>query len=136
MKTRPLLLALLPLLWLVPSPGRAAESPFAIQSFETEGRTTAAELVDLDGSGRADLLQVTFRGVPPDEEQAPDRLGKTEIRQTADEPGVIQDAVNLLRHEPVIYQKTFLPFLNQPTKLCDATKRCMHIVRCDSCKLP
>src|SRR5262245_8741433 len=45
----------------------AAEEPFAIQAFALGGRVVAAELVDLDGDARADLLCATVDGMPPDE---------------------------------------------------------------------
>ena len=41
--------------------------PFAVQTIPTVGRTVAAELADLDGDGRAELLAIVFRGVWPDE---------------------------------------------------------------------
>jgi hypothetical protein len=44
-----------------------AEDAFEISVIESEGRTTAAELVDLNGDGRTDLFTVAFVGFPPDE---------------------------------------------------------------------
>lgn len=44
-----------------------AEDPFEIVELPVKGRTVAAALAELDGDGRADLLAVNFRGVPPDE---------------------------------------------------------------------
>jgi FG-GAP-like repeat len=44
-----------------------ATPPFAIQTIPSAGRTVAAEIVDLDGDGRAELLAIVFRGVWPDE---------------------------------------------------------------------
>ena len=41
--------------------------PFAIQTIPSAGRTVSAEIVDLDGDGRAELLAIVFRGVWPDE---------------------------------------------------------------------
>ncbi len=41
--------------------------PFALQSIPSAGRTVAAEIVDLDGDGRDELLAIVFRGVWPDE---------------------------------------------------------------------
>ena len=41
--------------------------PFAIQTLPSAGRTVEAEIVDLDGDGRAELLAIVFRGVWPDE---------------------------------------------------------------------
>ena len=56
--------------WLcVAAPAAAAESPFDVVEIETAGRTVAAELVDLNGDGRLDLMQVEFVGVPPREER-------------------------------------------------------------------
>lgn len=47
----------------------AAEPVFDVVEIPTEGRTVAAELVDLDGDGRVDLLQIVFVSVPPDEQR-------------------------------------------------------------------
>jgi len=44
-----------------------APGPFALRSIAGDGRTVAAEIADLDGDGRADLLALVMRGVPPDE---------------------------------------------------------------------
>jgi hypothetical protein len=44
-----------------------AALPFAIQAIPSAGRTVSAEIVDLDGDGRAELLAIVFRGVWPDE---------------------------------------------------------------------
>lgn len=43
------------------------EDPFEVLTFDDPGRTVLAELVDLDGDGRRDLLQGIVRGIPPDE---------------------------------------------------------------------
>ncbi len=45
----------------------AAADPFFVQVVESRGRTVTAELVDVDGDGRQDLLQVVTFGIPPDE---------------------------------------------------------------------
>jgi hypothetical protein len=53
--------------------GRAAgEDPFAIQSLTLPGRVVAADLVDLDGDGRGDLLCMHIEGIPPEERRAVD----------------------------------------------------------------
>jgi len=57
------LLAILPAL----AGGARAEEPFEILELPVKGRTVAAAIAELDGDGRADLLAVNFRGVPPDE---------------------------------------------------------------------
>lgn len=44
---------------------RAAEDPFAWREIPTQGRSVAADLADLDGDGRTDLLEIAFVGVPP-----------------------------------------------------------------------
>lgn len=44
-----------------------ASLPFAVQTVPTAGRTVSAEIVDLDGDGRSELLAIVFRGVWPDE---------------------------------------------------------------------
>jgi hypothetical protein len=56
-----------------------ASDPFFVQVIESRGRTVTAEIGDLDGDGRQDLLQAVTSGMPPDEErtlrvhlQAPD----------------------------------------------------------------
>jgi hypothetical protein len=46
---------------------RAADDPFAVTEIPSTGRTVAAELADLDGDGRTDLLQVRFADLPPAE---------------------------------------------------------------------
>jgi hypothetical protein len=45
----------------------ADDELFAIQTIPTAGRTVSAEIVDLDGDGRSELLAIVFRGVWPDE---------------------------------------------------------------------
>jgi hypothetical protein len=45
----------------------AADEPFAVQVIESLGRTVTAELADLDGDGRQDLLQAILFDMPPDE---------------------------------------------------------------------
>jgi len=44
-------------------------APFALQTLAGEGRTVTAELADVDGDGRGDLLTLVARGVPPDEQR-------------------------------------------------------------------
>ncbi len=64
-----------PLRWLVPGllgallglDARAAEPVFDVVEIPTEGRTVAAELVDLNGDGRLDVLQIVFVSLPPTE---------------------------------------------------------------------
>jgi len=46
---------------------RAAEPVFDVVEMPTEGRTVAAELVDLNGDGRLDVLQIVYVSVPPNE---------------------------------------------------------------------
>ncbi len=71
MPARRLLALLLPLLLLIArSPGAAqTEDLFAVQELREPGRTVAAELGDFDGDGRADLLQVVYTGIPPDDKR-------------------------------------------------------------------
>jgi len=45
----------------------AEELPFDVREIASTGRTVAAELVDLDGDGRQDLLQIVIHELPPDE---------------------------------------------------------------------
>jgi FG-GAP-like repeat len=50
----------------------AGEDPFAIQSFTLPGRVVQADLVDLDGDGRGDLLCMHVEGIPPEERRTVD----------------------------------------------------------------
>jgi hypothetical protein len=43
------------------------DDPFALRSVASPGRTAAAELVDLDGDGRTDLVAAVFDGIPPND---------------------------------------------------------------------
>jgi VCBS repeat protein len=54
----------------VASSASAAEPPFAIQTLSLGGRVVQADLADLDGDGRGDLLCVRFDGLPPAEKRA------------------------------------------------------------------
>jgi len=45
------------------------EEPFAMVELTGTGRTVAAEIGDFDGDGRADLLQIVFTGIPPDDKR-------------------------------------------------------------------
>jgi len=47
----------------------AAEPAFRVDPIGGDGRTVAAELADLNGDGRTDLLQVVFSGKPPREQR-------------------------------------------------------------------
>ena len=62
-----------------------AASPFEIRSIVSDGRSVGAELVDLDGDGRADLLALVIRGMPPKEER------ELQVR-FSDEKGRLADA--------------------------------------------
>jgi hypothetical protein len=42
-------------------------APFSVKAIPNAGRAVAAEIGDLDGDGRADLLVIAVSGVPPDE---------------------------------------------------------------------
>jgi hypothetical protein len=42
-------------------------APFEFVQIASSGRTVAAELIELDGDGRTDLLQIAFVGFPPKE---------------------------------------------------------------------
>jgi hypothetical protein len=58
------------LLWLAASAARAAaaDAAFEVRELPADGlRSVAAELADLDGDGRTDLLRVGFADVPPAE---------------------------------------------------------------------
>jgi hypothetical protein len=46
------------------------QAPFALQTLAVDGRTIAAELADVDGDGRADLLTLVTHGLPPDERRS------------------------------------------------------------------
>lgn len=41
-----------------------------MELFATEGRTVSAEIVDLNGDGRGDLMQIVFVGYPPEERRS------------------------------------------------------------------
>jgi hypothetical protein len=47
----------------------AAEDLFAMRSFESRGRSVAANLAELNGDGRVDLFVVALNGIPPEEER-------------------------------------------------------------------
>jgi hypothetical protein len=47
----------------------AENAPFEVVVIPSRGRTVAADLVDLNGDGRTDLLQVVFIGIPPDDQR-------------------------------------------------------------------
>ncbi len=49
------------------SPARADTDPFEVAVIPSSGRTVAAEILDLDGDGRADLIYARFDGIPPDD---------------------------------------------------------------------
>ncbi|MGH7337563.1 MAG: hypothetical protein ACREI7_08300, partial [Myxococcota bacterium] len=58
----------------------AGGDPFSIQKFALGGRVVQADLVDLDGDARAELLCIRMEGMPPGERrtihvfyQRPDR---------------------------------------------------------------
>lgn len=51
-------------LWLAAG-AAASDDAFQLERIPGAGRTVAAELVDLDGDGRSDLLQVSYDGIPP-----------------------------------------------------------------------
>ena len=52
---------------LVPGGSARAEDPFALRSVPSAGRTAAAELADLDGDDRTDLVAAVFDGIPPND---------------------------------------------------------------------
>jgi hypothetical protein len=49
------------------APAAADEAPFSISVVAGSGRTVAAEIPDLDGDGRADLMIARFEGLPLDD---------------------------------------------------------------------
>lgn len=57
------------LLSLAASTALGAEDPFTVQILASSGRTVTAELVDLDGDGRQDLLHAVIFGMPPTEQR-------------------------------------------------------------------
>ena len=54
-------------IFLVSGSWARADEPFALRSVPTAGRTAAAELGDLDGDGRTDLVAAVFDGIPPND---------------------------------------------------------------------
>ncbi len=55
---------------LLPATARADAESFELLQIPGEGRTVAAELVDLDGDARTDLLVFSFVGLPPREKRS------------------------------------------------------------------
>ncbi len=53
----------------VPMAAQAKDDPFDLVEIPGTGRVVAAELVDLDGDGRTDVLELAFVGFPPDEKR-------------------------------------------------------------------
>jgi hypothetical protein len=49
------------------SASAAGDAPFAVQQIPSDGRSVAAELTDLDGDGRVDVLQAVVFDMPPNE---------------------------------------------------------------------
>jgi hypothetical protein len=98
------------MLLVTPPPAAAQQNgdPFEIVEFGDSGRCVLAEIVDLDGDGRRDLLQVVVRGIPPDERrllrvrlQAPDgRIPDAPSFELALPPGAAAYDLADLRDEP------------------------------------
>ncbi len=63
-------LALLAAVLLAPANAALADDPFDLTQIDTQGRTAAAEIVDVNGDGLADLVQVRFLGFPPRERRS------------------------------------------------------------------
>jgi hypothetical protein len=55
------------LCWTSAFSASAADDPFAVQVIPSAGRTVTAELADLDGDGRVDVLQAVVFDMPPKE---------------------------------------------------------------------
>ena len=69
-RLRPLLLRALLGAPLLASASAAADEPiFRIQEIASPDRAIQADLVDVDGDGRADLVWTSSRGVPPEEQR-------------------------------------------------------------------
>jgi hypothetical protein len=51
------------------APGARADPYFEIREVASPDRVLQADLADLDGDGRGDLLWISSRGIPPDEER-------------------------------------------------------------------
>ena len=98
-----------------------AEDAFELRSVASPGRTAAAELVDLDGDGRTDLVAAVFSGIPPEDRRelrvhfqrddgtlpdAPDLLlplpEGTAAYDVADLPDGPGQELLLLRHDDVL----------------------------------
>jgi VCBS repeat protein len=79
---------LLALSLLLPSLARAetVEDPFDMVELAGTGRTVAAEMGDFDGDGRADLLQIVFIGMPPDDKRLVRLWNQTEDGKLEPEP--------------------------------------------------
>ncbi|MBW2666886.1 MAG: hypothetical protein JRE13_11405, partial [Deltaproteobacteria bacterium] len=62
------LLAIVPIvLWMAAFSASAGDEPFGVQVIPSTGRTVTAELTDLDGDGRVDVLQAVVFDMPPKE---------------------------------------------------------------------
>lgn len=70
MNVRDVTVLAMALVVLFRSPTVAADEFFDIAQIESPGRSVAAELADLNGDGRADLLVVAFYGLPPEEQRS------------------------------------------------------------------
>jgi hypothetical protein len=54
-------------LCLISAAAPADDDPFSVQEISSKGRTVFAEITDLDGDGRADVLHGVIFGMPPNE---------------------------------------------------------------------
>lgn len=89
---RPWLVAALAGTWLAVAlaPSAAAdEDLFGVQVIESKGRTVMAELSDLDGDGRQDLLQAVTFGLPPEERRVLRVYLQSAAGEIAPEPDLV-----------------------------------------------
>ncbi|MFP6640542.1 MAG: VCBS repeat-containing protein, partial [Myxococcota bacterium] len=73
---------------------RAEEPFFEVISIDNTDRTAAADLADLNGDGRVDLLVVLLRGIPPDEEREARIYLQTEERTFGKSPDYVRAIPN------------------------------------------
>jgi hypothetical protein len=79
-----------------------ADDPFSVQMIESVGRTVTAELADVDGDGRTDVVQAVTFGMPPTERRvlriyAQDAEGAIPSRPTIEFPIPSQSAAYELK---------------------------------------
>ncbi|MAI79930.1 MAG: hypothetical protein CL917_13375 [Deltaproteobacteria bacterium] len=75
-------------------PGWAADRYFDVVPIQNVDRSAAADLADLNGDGRTDLLVVALRGIPPEEERVARVYLQREDGSVASEPDYVRAIPN------------------------------------------